>query len=170
MTAINLIKKDLSRYIGEENVNTKNIIRWYFMNSGFKFTCWFRLGQSRNSLLKFIAKIQNRRFKVKYSLDIPLEVKIGSGFYLGHGMGVVIHPTAIIGCNVNLSQFTTIGSNKGKAAEIGDNVYIGPSVCIVEDVKIGCNVKIGAGSVVTKDIPDNTVAAGVPAKVIKENF
>ncbi|MEG0895883.1 MAG: DapH/DapD/GlmU-related protein, partial [Oscillospiraceae bacterium] len=69
----------------------------------------------------------------------------------------------------NLSQFTTIGSNEGQAAFIGDNVYIGPSVCIVENVHIGNNVTIGAGSVVTKDLPDNSTAVGNYAKVINYN-
>ncbi|MGZ7455176.1 serine acetyltransferase, partial [Vibrio parahaemolyticus] len=68
---------------------------------------------------------------------------------------------------VNLSQFTTIGSNHGQAAYIGNNVYIGPNVCLIEDVNIGDNVKIGAGAVVTRDIPENSTCAGVPAKVLK---
>ena len=67
--------------------------------------------------------------------------------YISHGGPVVINPSTIIGDNCNLSQFVTIGSNEGKAAIIGDNVYIGPSCCIVEDVVIGNNVTIGAGSV-----------------------
>ena len=100
---------------------------------------------------------------------IPSSVKIGYGLYIGHGGPVVINPTAIIGNNVNLSQFTTIGSNEGKAATIGDNVYIGPNVCVVEDVVIGNNVTIGAGSVVTKSIPDNATAVGNYAKVINYN-
>ena len=52
------------------------------------------------------------------------------------------------------------------AATIGNNVYIGPSVCIVENVHIGDNATVGAGSVVVKDIPENSTAAGNPAKVI----
>lgn len=52
---------------------------------------------------------------------------------------------------------------------IGDNVYIGPSSCIVEDVAIGNNVTIGAGSIVTKNIPDNATAAGNYAKVLNFN-
>lgn len=51
----------------------------------------------------------------------------------------------------------------------GDNTYIGPNVCIVENVKIGNNVTIGAGSIVTKDIPDNATAVGNYAKVINYN-
>lgn len=79
---------------------------------------------------------------------------------------MVINETATIGNNCNLSQFTTIGSNHDHAATIGDNVYIGPNVCIVEDVVIGSNATIGAGSVVTKDIPENATAAGNYAKVL----
>ena len=68
--------------------------------------------------------------------------------------------------NFTISQFCTIGSNKGHAATIGDNVYIAPHCCIVEDVKIGDNSTIGAGSVVTHDVPKNAIVAGVPAKII----
>lgn len=105
----------------------------------------------------------------KYGIEIRKGTKIGYGLYIGHNGPLIISPTAIIGNNVNLSQYTTIGSNNGKAAEIGDNVYIGPNVCTVENVKIGSNVVIGAGSVVTKDIPDNSTAAGNYAKVLNSN-
>ena len=105
-------------------------------------------------------------FRNRRDFKIYRATQIGRGLYIGHDGPVVINSTAVIGNNVNLSQFTTIGSNEGKAATIGDNVYIGPGVCIVEDVVIGSNVTIGAGSVVTKDIPDNATAAGNYAKVL----
>ena len=79
---------------------------------------------------------------------------------------MVVNGGTVIGNNVNLSQFLNIGTNRNTPAIIGDNVYIGPHVCIVEDVKIGNNVSVGAGAVVTKDIPDNATTAGVPAKVL----
>ena len=71
---------------------------------------------------------------------------------------------------MSISHFVSIGSNKGKAATIGNNVYIAPNSSIVEDVIIGDNSIIGAGSVVVKDIPENAVAVGVPAKVIKSKI
>ena len=89
--------------------------------------------------------------------------------YIGHLLPIIINPTTIIGDNCNISQFVTIGSNKKHAASIGNDVYIGSSCCIVENVQIGNNVTIGAGSVVTKDIPDNATAVGNYAKVINYN-
>ena len=91
---------------------------------------------------------------------------MGYGLYIGHNGPVIINSSAAIGNNVNLSQFTTIGSNKGQTAQIGNNVYIGPNVCIVENVKIGNNVTIGAGSVVTKGIPENATVEGNYVRVI----
>jgi serine O-acetyltransferase len=83
-------------------------------------------------------------------------------------MSLVVHPYTVIGENCNLSQFTTIGSNKNTPATIGNNVYIGPGCSIVEDVTIGDNAIIGAGSVVTRSIPANVTAAGNYAKVISQ--
>ena len=108
--------------------------------------------------------------KKQYGIDIHTTTQIGYGLFIGHGGPLVVNPTTVIGNNVNLSQFTTIGANGGRqAAEIGDNVYIGPNVCIIEHVKIGNNATIGAGSVVTKDIPENATAVGNYAKVISMN-
>ena len=163
---IEFIKSDLYRYT--ETVSKKTFFRNYLFNRSFCYSFWFRLSKSKNRAIKFIAKIVHFRLTRKYGIQIPSNTHIGYGLYIGHGMALVLNPTVKIGNNCNLSQFTTIGSNHGQAATIGDNVYIGPNVCIVEDIKIGNNVTIGAGSVVTKDIPDNVTAAGVPAKVISD--
>lgn len=111
----------------------------------------------------------HRHLMIKYGIQIPRTTKIGYGFYIGHGVGIVINGGTIIGNNVNISQFLSIGTNKRTPAVIGDNVYIGPNVCIVEDVHIGNNATIGAGAVVIKDVPDDATVVGVPAKVISYN-
>ena len=156
------IKSDLARYGYEPCF--RGFLNQYLRNRAFRWQVAFRLINSRGVERlwgEVLWLFRNRRdFKIDRS------TQIGHGLYLGHDGPVVINSTAVIGSNVNLSQFTTIVSNEGKAATIGDNVYIGPGVCIVEDVAIGSNVTIGAGSVVTKDIPDNATAAGNYARVL----
>jgi serine O-acetyltransferase len=160
------IKSDLYRYTG--HVSFKTFLKTYFFNRGFNFSFWLRLASSKTRgqswLILFII------IKKQYGIDIHTTTQIGYGLFIGHGGPLVVNPTTVIGNNVNLSQFTTIGANGGRqAAEIGDNVYIGPNVCIIEHVKIGNNATIGAGSVVTKDIPENATAVGNYAKVISMN-
>lgn len=164
---ITYIKSDLYRYCG--NVTTRDFIKNFIFNRSFIYSFWLRLAQSPNILARGPSKVMLKLKSWKYGIQIPPQTKIGHGLYIGHGMSLVINPTTIIGNNCNLSQFTTIGSNKNRAAVIGDNVYIGPNVCIVEDVRIGNNATIGAGSVVTRDIPEDATAAGTPAKPLNRN-
>lgn len=154
------------RYYGR--ADKKTLIKALLKNSTFRFQFALRLCQGKGAV-KCIGRILWRLNRTRKTIQISPQTKIGYGLYIAHNGPVVISPTAVIGNNCNLSQFTTIGSNHGKAATIGDNTYIGPNVCIVEDVKIGNNVTIGAGSVVTKDIPDNATAVGNYAKVIHYN-
>lgn len=106
--------------------------------------------------------------------DIKYTTKIGEGFKLFHAAhGSVITPAAIIGKNVSLRHNTTIGA-KGfdgstRSPIIGDNVTIGPNVCIIGDIHVGDGAIIGAGAVVVKDVPKNAVVAGNPAKIIRYN-
>jgi serine O-acetyltransferase len=123
---------------------------------------------ARNFLLKKFSQIMLARVSAKTGIQIPARTAIGPGLYIGHGISVVIHPNTVIGDNFTVSQFTTIGSNKNTPAQIGNNVYVGPGCCIVEDVKIGNNARIGAGSVVVKDVAANTTVGGNPAKVISQ--
>ena len=161
------ILSDLYRYCGSTSL--KAFVKTYLFNRGFNFSVWMRLASCGGLLAKCAYPIFYYK-KKKYGIDIHCTTQIGYGLFIGHGGPLVVNPTTIIGNNVNLSQFTTIGANGGRqAATIGDNVYIGPNVCIIDDVKIGNNVTIGAGSVVTKDIPEDATAVGNYAKVIHYN-
>lgn len=160
------IKSDLMRYCGKYDLAT--FVRAYLKNPTFRFQCAFRLCGT-SGMSKIVGLFLWGINRTKRRIQLPRETKVGYGLYIAHHGPIVINPTAIIGNNCNLSQFTTIGANDGKAAVIGDNTYIGPNVCIVENVRIGNNVTIGAGSVVTKDIPDNATAVGNYAKVINYN-
>lgn len=157
------IKSDLYRYYGKTGF--MRFLKLYLVNCGFRFQVAHRLVNS-SGVEKVIGKILWIYYRHSKRFQIPKEVRIGYGLYIGYLGPVIMHPTVVIGDNCNISQYLTIGSNEGKAATIGSNVYIGPNVCIVENVRIGNSVTIGAGSVVVKNIPDNATAAGNYAKVI----
>lgn len=115
-------------------------------------------------------------FYASYIIGFELHERatIGKNFKIWHrGHGSVIHPNSIIGDNVSIRHNTTIGSTQigttgtQKAPIIGDNVHIGANCCIIGEIKIGNNSIIGAGSVVTKDIPANCIAAGNPCRILK---
>lgn len=101
---------------------------------------------------------------------VPFSAEIGkqSKFAYG-GIGVVVHSRAKIGDRVILGQNTTIGRSLDPEdiPVIGNDVYISAGARIVGKIKVGNNVIIGANAVVNKDIPDNCIAAGVPARVIR---
>lgn len=101
---------------------------------------------------------------VPYTTDIGKESRFAYG-----GMGVVIHSRAIIGDRVLIGQNTTIGRSLDPEGipTIGNDVYISAGARVIGKIRVGCNVIIGANAVVNKDVPDNCVVAGVPAKVIR---
>lgn len=165
MNTINLIKSDLYRN-NSRKIHFHNFLKSILFNRSFKYCFWFRLSNANDIIVSTIASLMLTLISRKYGIQIPQKTKIGYGLLIGHPLCIIINETTKIGNNCTLAHFITIGSNHNKAAEIGNNVYIGPNVCIVENVKIGNNVTIGAGSVVTKDIPDNATVAGVPAKII----
>ncbi len=87
-----------------------------------------------------------------------------------HPNGIVIHPDAVIGVNCLVFQQVTIGTNGAGAPKIGGHVDIGAGAKLLGNISIGNHVKIGANAVVTTDIPDNSVAVGIPAKVIRRDL
>lgn len=145
------------------------IIKLYFIESGFAFMFWHRLARSSNFFISRFAKINVGRLRLKYNLHISVNCCIGRGFYIGHGCNVFIAPSSIIGRNVSVHQCVTIGASRGKAANIGDDVYISPHVCITNDIEIGRNTVVGAGSVVTRSLDANSLCVGAPAVKVKEN-
>lgn len=128
---------------------------------------FFRLG------LRHVISFKLARLEVRYGISIPYTTRIGPGLYIGHFGGIVINPEAVLGRNCNISHGVTIGqTNRGPrkgCPTLGDNVYIGPGAVLIGRIVIGSNVAIGANSVVTRDVPDHAVVAGIPGAVISRN-
>ena len=141
-----------------------------------------------------MSNILSRLFSVKRSgmnrvfcvLGIKIKIPMNTTCYLPdtkmlrdnniefpHPIGIVIAKSAKLGKNCVIYKNVTIGAksrekaNEGEFPTIGDNVIIYAGACVVGGITVGNNVQIGANSVVTKDVPDNCVVAGNPARIIK---
>ncbi len=174
-----LWRSDLHRYYGKSNLSTfLRMLFVYWEAPGAKYAfllrlvAYLRVAMPRPLFtpLYVIMRIVLKRYEYKWHIQIPPAVRIGSGIFIGHFGDIVIHGCVILGANCNISQGVTIGqSSRGpyKGTPIlGDNVFIGPGAKIFGRIHIGNNVAIGANCVVTRDIPDNAVVVGVPARII----
>ena len=122
----------------------------------------------------FFSKYLSQRAARKTGIEIHPGACIGDNFFIDHGIGVIIGETTEIGDNVTLFQGVTLGSKsntKGKRhPTIGDGVVIYSGAKVIGNIKIGKNSIIGAGAVVIQSVPDNSIAVGVPARIIKRSL
>ena len=163
---LDYIRSDYYRITGRRDVGISIMWLSTLFDGGFHFLFWLRLSNCNNLLLGGVSRFIYQIIGLILHISIHRQTQIGYGLRIVHNGPIVINVSATIGDNVDIYQNTTIGSMFLKAAQIGNNVYIGPSVCIVEDVKIGDGVTIGAGAVIVKDVEAGTTVAGNPAKVI----
>ena len=103
-------------------------------------------------------------------ISIPRGAQIGEGLRIYHFGGIVINPRAIIGRNFSVHQEVTIGVKNSffDQVVIGDNCTIGAGAKVLGNIKIGNNVTIGANAVVMCDVPDNSIAVGIPSRIIEK--
>ena len=129
------------------------------------------------SVAKFdlIARIISQFSRFLTGIEIHPKAKIGENLFIDHGMGVVIGETSEIGNNVTIYHMVTLGGvspsiesnqqrNVKRHPTLMDNVVVGSGAQILGPVVVGKNAKVGANAVVTKDVPENAVMVGIPAK------
>ncbi len=143
----------------------------YFYYPDARTVLIFRLAQwfYQNKLSRPLSYLCTMLNDLIAGVWIGPRVQVGKGVAFAHARGLVVNPTAVIGKNCLILQRVTIG---GPNVVIGDNVALYANATVVSNVRgraslhIGDNVIIGAGSVVTKDIPSDSIVAGVPAKIM----
>ena len=120
----------------------------------------------------FAARAVSQTARFFTGIEIHPGAKIGKGLMIDHGMGVVIGETAEIGDNCTIYQGVTLGGTGKDVGKrhptLGNNVMVGSGAKVLGPLTIGDNTKIAAGAVVNKDVRENTIVGGVPAKYIKD--
>lgn len=179
--------KDFKLYLRADHYRNfgkvKSSIFFKLLNRKYKLLFLFRLChfvfyyRNRHVVFKilyvFFVFFYNR-IQCKLCVEIEPRTKIGKGLFLPHPNGIVLNPNVVIGDNCSILHQVTIGNNGFKGmnnlAVIGNNVQIGAGAKIIGPCKIGNNISIGANSVVTKDILDGKVVAGIPARVLNNKI
>jgi len=114
-------------------------------------------------LISFVSRILT-------GIEIHPGASIGKQFFIDHGMGVVIGETAIIGDNVLIYQGVTLGGTGKETGKrhptLKNDIVIGSGAKILGNILIGNNVKVGAGSVVIEDVPDDSTVVGIPGRIV----
>ena len=130
--------------------------------------------------LDLIARIISQFSRFLTGIEIHPKAKIGENLFIDHGMGVVIGETSEIGNNVTIYHMVTLGGispsinsddqrDSKRHPTLMDNVVVGSGAQILGPVTVGENAKIGANAVVTKNVPENAVMVGIPAKNVNED-
>jgi len=120
--------------------------------------------------LRLPARVISHLSRAATGIEIHPGAEIGEGFFLDHGMGVVIGETSMIGDDCHLYQGVTLGGSSTKRVKrhptLGNNVIVGAGAKIIGAVNIGNGAKIGAGSVVITNVPANATVVGVPGHIV----
>lgn len=165
------IKKDLNS-VFKHDPAARSKLEVILTYSGFHALVMYRFAHFLyRHRYKLLARIVSQLAKFFTGIEIHPAARIGEGVFIDHGEGVVIGETAVVGNNVVIYQGVTLGGtgkDKGKRhPTIEDGVMISAGAKVLGGFTVGKNAKIGAGSIVLKEVPPNATVVGVPGRVIK---
>lgn len=166
-----VIREDL-RAVFERDPAARGTLEVLLTYSGFHALLAYRVAHRLKKWhIPLIPRAISQMARLLTGIEIHPVATIGTGFFIDHGMGVVIGETAEIGDHVTLFQGVTLGGTgkeRGKRhPTLGNHVVVGAGAKILGGIKVGDHVKVGANSVVLKSVPPNSTVIGVPARVIK---
>lgn len=118
----------------------------------------------------FVPRLLSQLTRLGTGIEIHPGAQIGCGFFVDHGMGVVLGETTIVGDHVTLYQGVTLGGTGKQGGKrhptLGNNIVVGVGASVLGDITVGDGARIGGGAVVVKDVPPYSTAIGVPARVV----
>ncbi len=167
----NRIKEDI-KTVFERDPAARSLIEVLLCYPGLHAIWFHRIAHwFWNKNLKLIARLISHLSRWITGIEIHPGAKIGRRFFIDHGMGVVIGETTEIGDDVTLYHQVTLGGTSTKKGKrhptIGNNVVIGAGAKVLGPITIGDNCKIGANSVVIRDVPPNSTVVGIPGKIVR---
>lgn len=162
--------------------NVRKDFRAYHGNigaQGFWVMLVYRFGRWRYSIrprllrkpFSLVYRILYKFIQIITGIELPCETEVGNNFVIDHFGGIIISGYASFGDNCRIRNGVVVGlkyTDKPEAPQIGNNVDIGAGAKVLGGIRIGNNVRIGANAVVISDVPDDSIAVGVPA-VIKNS-
>lgn len=160
-----------AKNISKKDPASKNVLYVILLYPGFHALLLYRIAHFLNNLeFKFIARLISQLARFLTGIEIHPGAVIGKRLFIDHGMGIVIGETTTIGNNCTIYHGVTLGgTGKDKYKrhpDLGNNVIVGCGAKVLGPIKIGDNVKIGANSVVLKEVPENSTVVGIPGKVV----
>ena len=169
-----LIKEDFSN-VKENDPALHSTFELFFNYPGLWAMLFYRISHSiYKKGFRFLPRFISAIGQFLTTIDIHPASQIGRRVFIDHGSGVVIGETVIIGNDVLIYQQVTLGgvsTSKGKRhPTLGNNIVIGAGAKVLGNITIGDNSKVGANSVVVKDVPADSTAIGIPARVLKRGY
>jgi len=167
-----MILGDDIRAVFERDPAAKNLAEVLLCYPGLHALSAHRIAHFLYSKLKlpFVPRLISHISRFLTGIEIHPGAQIGKGFFIDHGLGVVIGETTKIGDNCTLYQGVTLGGTgkqrKKRHPTLGENVIVGAGAKILGNVTIGNNARVGAGSVVIRSVPPNSTVVGIPGQVV----
>jgi serine O-acetyltransferase len=123
-----------------------------------------------NAHVPFVPRLLSQLARFLTGIEIHPGAQIGAGFFIDHGMGVVLGETTVVGNNVTLYQGVTLGGTGKQGGKrhptLGSDIVVGVGASVLGAITVGDHARIGGGAVVVKDVPPYSTAIGVPARVV----
>jgi serine O-acetyltransferase len=179
MTPISDGEKDMAFKLGKDikaalqrDPAARNAVEVFLCYPGVHAIMWHRVAHALHKIkLKFIARIISQITRFFTGIEIHPGAVIGEGFFIDHGMGIVIGETCEIGDNVTIYQDVTLGGTGKDVGKrhptIGDDVLIGAGAKVLGPFRVGDGAKVGAGAIVLEEVPDNCTIVGNPGRVVR---